>query len=292
MSGNQEQGSQAVALGYAAGAAYQSASAVAIGTTAGNQDQGSQAVAIGGLAGSNLQGSQAVAIGYQAGQANQGYGAVAVGTLAGYNIQGNYAIAIGYNAGNESQAGNSIILNAGAYPLDSGTSGLFINPVRQLAPTPNLLYYDTYTNEVSYGAKTFVIDHPDEPTDRYLVHTCLEGPEVGVYYRGTSYIPDTGAEFTEVHLPKYVKKLVKDPSSATAVVTPIFNGTCVRTLNVGKYDTERNSFVVYGAEGEFNWTFTASRDNCVVEPLKKDVVKHGGNGPYTWLSAATTGEYI
>ena len=30
-----------------------------------------------------------------------------------------------------------------------------------------------------------IIDHPDDKENKYLIHGCLEGPEVGVYYRGT-----------------------------------------------------------------------------------------------------------
>ena len=37
------------------------------------------------------------------------------------------------------------------------------------------------------GAKTFVIDHPDDE-NKYLVHVCLEGPEAGVYYRGKAEV--------------------------------------------------------------------------------------------------------
>ena len=61
------------------------------------------------------------------------------------------------------------------------------------------------------GAKSFVIEHPlnyledDKSNDKYLVHTCLEGPEVGVYYRGKCEI--INKQFVVIQLPNYVSNL-------------------------------------------------------------------------------------
>ena len=51
--------------------------------------------------------------------------------------------------------------------------------------------YDTTSKEITYDEnKTFVIQHPTE-YNKYLVHSCLEGPESGVYYRGRGVIEES-----------------------------------------------------------------------------------------------------
>ena len=61
--------------------------------------------------------------------------------------------------------------------------------------------------------KNFVIDHPTKQGKK-LVHTCLEGPENGVYVRGRLL------NKTEIELPEYWTNLV-DESSITVSLTPI-----------------------------------------------------------------------
>ena len=36
------------------------------------------------------------------------------------------------------------------------------------------------TGGLNWVQKTFIIEHPQD-TEKYLIHACLEGPEVGVY---------------------------------------------------------------------------------------------------------------
>jgi hypothetical protein len=61
--------------------------------------------------------------------------------------------------------------------------------------------------------KNFVIDHPTKQGKK-LVHTCLEGAENAVYYRGKA------SNTTEIELPEYWTKLV-DESTITVSLTPI-----------------------------------------------------------------------
>ena len=147
-----------------------------------------------------------------------------------------------------------------------------ISPIRSIAATANVLYYDTVTNEVSYAAKTFVIEHPQNPS-KYLVHACLEGPEAGVYYRGCSAIE--GTEKT-IELPDYVTALATD---FTVLVTPVYNGA-IRTLNCS--DIENNKFTVYGEKGKFNWYVCGKRCSINVEP-DRAFVNVKGDGPYKYI---------
>jgi hypothetical protein len=178
-----------VAIGDFAGQTNQSGQSIAIGRNAGQVNQGStgrldrnqywNCVAIGTNAGQTNQQYGAIAIGLNAGSNNLGVNSVAIGTgsartdstgiFLGYSAGGNNCrgiaignygteqsnqarrtIAIGDNAGASNQAENSIIFYAGSGQLTASTSGLFIEPVRNLT-TNNLLYYNTTTREITYA---------------------------------------------------------------------------------------------------------------------------------------------
>ena len=98
---------------------------------------GQSEIHIGSYAGYNGQGSYAVAIGYQSGMTNQGTN----------------AIAIGYQAGQNNQHANSIVINASASVLNSATvNACYVNPIRGPTGSSNVLYYNSTTKEVTYGA--------------------------------------------------------------------------------------------------------------------------------------------
>jgi len=69
------------------------------------------------------------------------------------------------------------------------------------------------TQVLQASVKNFVIDHPTEPGKK-LVHTCLEGPENGVYFRGRLL------NRSEIELPEYWTGLV-DEETITVSITPI-----------------------------------------------------------------------
>ena len=69
------------------------------------------------------------------------------------------------------------------------------------------------TKVLQASVKNFVIPHPTKE-GKQLVHTCLEGPENGVYVRGRLL------NKTEIELPEYWTNLV-DESTITVSLTPI-----------------------------------------------------------------------
>jgi hypothetical protein len=289
------QGSNAVAVGAAAGLTYQSTNAVAIGAGAGQDYQGPNSVAVGTSAGLTYQGSNAVAVGFSAGITYQSDYSIAMGYLAGSGYQSTNAIAIGHSAGNTNQGAytialgsyaglsnqhdNTIVLNATGVDFNTiGSNSFYVSPIRSDvgASNGNLLYYDTGTGEIIYDTtKTFVINHPKDES-KYLVHACLEGPEAGVYYRGTGTIAELETS-VEVELPDYVDALAVD---LTVQVTPIYNGS-VRVLNASC--VSNNKFTVYGDSGDFHWHVYGRRAAVVVEPKKSDVAVLG-EGPYRWIA--------
>jgi hypothetical protein len=270
--------SGAVAIGQKAGNTGQQGQTVAIGYFAGQNGQQNGAVAIGQNAGFGGQNNYAVAIGAGAGESNQGTNSVAIGTQSGQFNQGQNAVAIGIRAGQNDQPNNSIILNAtGSEFSPIGATAFYVNPVRGPDDGTKALCYNTTTFEITYGAKTFVIDHPIEK-DKYLVHACLEGPEAGVYYRGTGEITNNAC--ITIDLPAYASILAKN---FTISVTPIYSKSRLVQSNYQTSELENGSFTVYGKNGRFFWVVYGERCAIEVEPLKSETnVK--GTGPYKWIS--------
>ena len=262
--------------------------AIAIGGSAGQTSSGFRSVCIGGSAGSSNCGGSAVNLGLESGQANQtGENHVAIGRNAGRTNQSSNAIAIGCNAGGLNQgsnsiaiglnastsfSGNSIVLNAtGNLVSADASSALFIRSIDSSTGTTNLLIYNPSSGKISYNAtKTFVIDHPlDE--NKYLVHACLEGPEAGVYYRGTGEI--TNGKNVEISLPEYTKPFY----NFTIQVSPVGSPNNLYCSKV-----ENGKFTVFGNNGKFYWTVIGTREEINVEPMKEDVTIKG-DGPYRYI---------
>ena len=277
------QGTSAIAIGRNAGYTNQGPSALAFGSNAGYANQGTGALAIGSDAGSYSQGSGAFAIGSQAGQINQGDSAIAIGSSAGKTDQGIGSIAIGnwssYTGG--AQAAYSIALCASGNGITAANTGFYVTPLRSTGTTTQtgMMFYDDTTNEIQYinASKTFIIDHPTDPT-KHLIHATLEGPEAGVYYRGEGIILSDKTH-TTILLPDYVHALA---TGFTVQLTPIYQPN----KPIPTYATSKvvnGSFQVHGPPGEFYWQVHASRGPINVEPLKTSV-RIKGDGPYKYLA--------
>ena len=122
------------------------------------------------------------------------------------------------------------------------------------------------------AGKNFIIEHPSDAS-KLLIHSCLEGPETGVYYRGRSEI--TNGSSVTIQLPEYVNGLAYN---WTIHVAAVYDGV-VRTYNFS--EVEKNQFQVYGENGKFHWSAMGKRGDIVVEPLKAEA-NVCGEGPYLW----------
>jgi len=152
------QGTSSIAIGNTAGVG-QGISAISIGTNAGNFSQSPESIAIGRNAGFTGQSLNSIAIGSNAGMTGQNEFAVAIGNNAGMSGQGAYSIAIGYKAGESQQNNFSIILNADYQPLNSTTTGFYVQPVRvDNLSTLSQVGYNAATKEMCRTATTFVSD--------------------------------------------------------------------------------------------------------------------------------------
>jgi len=93
--------------------------------------------------------------------------------------------------------------------------------------------------------KEFDIPHPTKPKHR-LVHACIEGPEVGVYYRGK--LKDS----TVIDLPEYWRGLV-DAESITVNLTP---HECYQELFVKKIEWGTRIIIQNNSGGPINCSYT------------------------------------
>ncbi len=124
---------------------------------------------------------------------------------------------------------------------------------------------DVRTGGTFYAAsKNFVIDHPGRPGYR-LVHSCVEGPEAAVYYRGEAQL--TGGTAT-VQLPDYFEALTRREGRTVQLTA---KGS--EPFLMSATEVENGSFTAHGslADGYFYWEVKAVRSD--IEVLAVEVVE-------------------
>lgn len=116
------------------------------------------------------------------------------------------------------------------------------------------------------GTKSFRIDHPADPQNKYLMHYCAEGPEPLNVYRGTVVLDDAGEAW--VTLPAYFSEINRD---AGYTLTPI--GAAAPNLHV-RQKVEANRFLIAGGQPgqEISWRVEAVRNDRWVREYGAPVV--------------------
>lgn len=89
------------------------------------------------------------------------------------------------------------------------------------------------------GSKTFRIDHPLDPENKFLLHACIESPELKTFYDGSGIAGDDG-ELT-VQLPDYFEALNTNHRYQLTAI-----GEAAPALHV-KQEVARGQFIVAGA---------------------------------------------
>jgi len=201
--GQTGQGTNGVAIGYQAATSNQGLGSVAIGYQAGFTGQNAYSVAIGYQAGFTGHGTGSIAIGYQAGyQDSIGPNSIAIGTQAGQYGLGSNSIAIGYLAGPTGATfSNNIILNASGTGLSPNTgSAFYAAPIRNTVgssttamDTSNVLFYNTSTNEITYGTKSLT---NNIQTEQFMVAGGAGTNTLSHTYDGINWIADGSSVFT------------------------------------------------------------------------------------------------
>ena len=100
----------------------------------------------------------------------------------------------------------------------------------------------------------------------------MEGPEVGVYYRGRTTIENNSRI---ISLDDYVTEFAYDFTvSVTAIGKPRLCG-CSEIESDG-------TFIIYGEPGVYHWVVYGKRGEVNTEPLKNSV-EIKGTGPYKYI---------
>jgi hypothetical protein len=112
------------------------------------------------------------------------------------------------------------------------------------------------------GTKSFMIDHPFDPTNQYLLHYSSEAPEPQNFYNGTIELDERGEAW--VQLPEYFTAINRDPRYS---LTPI--GGAMPNLHIAEeidMSHERSGFRVAGGQPglRVSWEIKAIRDDLYV----------------------------
>lgn len=147
------------------------------------------------------------------------------------------------------------------YAADANTSNYFAGNVGIGTTNPSTAL--TVSGTITATTKNFEIKYPGDGMPGYdLVHSTLEGPEVGVYYRGTASLVNGQAT---VALPPYFGALTR-AGSETVYLTA--KGKVPFSLSYDSFDHDAGTFIVYGStqSGSFDWQVEATRAD--VAPLQ------------------------
>jgi hypothetical protein len=140
---------------------------------------------------------------------------------------------------------------------NSGTTGLVVKGGNSASSNPAV----KITGALEATTKSFNIPHPIDSNKR-LIYGCLEGPEYGMYQRG-SFLVDDERRLVGIDLPNYWFKMVHEDYA--------INLTAYGEYNVWISNRDENGFwVETNAEGEwrFDWSVIGGRKDAklVVEP--------------------------
>ena len=112
--------------------------------------------------------------------------------------------------------------------------------------------------------KSFKIDHPLDPENKYLEHGSLEGPEHGIYQRGRA----SGYKEVKVSMPDYFMALGED--SYSIQITPRVNANLyVSESNVKGFKVKRiGGFIFSNQYIEFDYFVVAERKDVKIELIQ------------------------
>lgn len=133
------------------------------------------------------------------------------------------------------------------------------------------LFIDGDLAHTGTGSKSFLIDHPVDPAGKYLLHACVESPDVKNVYDGIAVADSSGEALVE--LPVYFDALNRDfryQLTALDAAAP--------RLHV-KSRIASNRFVIAGAAPgqEVSWQVTGIRNDPAarLRPFVAERNKHG-----------------
>lgn len=116
------------------------------------------------------------------------------------------------------------------------------------------------------GTKSFRIDHPHDPLNKYLLHYCAEGPEPRNVYQGTVTTDGKGVAWVE--LPSYYQEINRDPQYQLTVVEDKASTSFVQVKVARKIKGNQFMIMSSAPNVEVSWRIDAIRNDRFVQ-------KHG-----------------
>ncbi|MEQ1933244.1 MAG: hypothetical protein ABL962_05120, partial [Fimbriimonadaceae bacterium] len=111
----------------------------------------------------------------------------------------------------------------------------------------------------SSGTKTFRIDHPFDPENRYLIHYSAEGPEPQNIYNGVIKTDSNGKAW--VTLPDYFEEINKDPRYQLTVVDDSEGPGFVQVKVAKRIKSNRFLIMTSAPNIEVSWEVKAVRND-------------------------------
>jgi hypothetical protein len=200
-----------------------------------------------------------------------GNGVVGVANNGGFGVWG--LSSSGYGVVGSSSSGYGVYGAGGSYGLygtsssghgvhgssSSGYAGYFSGDVR------------VNGNFTVTGTKSFKIDHPLDPANKYLVHFCVESDEVLNIYNGNVVLDANGEAWVE--LPAYFEALNKDfRYQLTAIGVPGPNLYIAQEISGNRFK------IAGGSPGmKVSWQVTGIRNDPYLKahPAQVEVEKTG-----------------
>jgi len=123
------------------------------------------------------------------------------------------------------------------------------------------------------GTKAFMIDHPNDPANKFLKHFSVESNEILNIYRGTILFDANGRAI--VQLPDYYSSINKNASYQLTAI-----GASMPNLFVEKEVSNSNTFIIAGGISgkKVSWVLTAERNDPYLKqsPEKRNNVLDKG----------------
>jgi len=191
-----------------------------------------------------------------------GQASVTIGPADSTSLQKNKELSL-YTLGNSFQLGNQT--QVGDFTLTGDqkiTGNIRISGTMRAG-------FATWSSSIVATSKLFDIEHPSKGKGHRLAHASLEGPEIGVYYRGV--LKDSQV----IDLPDYWKDLV-DSNTITVHLTPIGNYQYLHYTLVENKIVVRNfgntsihcSYIVYGERKDVDRLTVEYQSDTIMEQGK------------------------
>ncbi len=156
----------------------------------------------------------------------------------------------GLYAQSDSPAGRAV------YGISTATTGLTYGVLGQANSLDGYALYALGDSGAS-GFKTFRIDHPLDPANRYLIHYSAEGPEPLNLYTGIVVTDQRG--YAVVQLPDYFSEINRDPRYQLTVIDDSDDFVLAKVVS----EIEGNQFVIRTSKPfvKVSWEVKAVRND-------------------------------